>query len=47
MLFDSTVPYLRISWNVMVPSIVLTWAFFLTIVGLTVKSPAPAAGNRL
>ncbi len=38
MLFQSSVPYLRISWNVMVPSIILTSAFFLTIVGLTIKA---------
>ena len=46
MLFQSSVPYLRISWNVMVPSIVLTSAFFLTIVGLTVRAQRrqPATG---
>ena len=46
MLFQSSVPYLRISWNVMVPSIILTSAFFLTIVGLTIKAQRrqPATG---
>jgi membrane-bound serine protease (ClpP class) len=46
MLFQSSVPYLRISWNVMVPSIMLTSAFFLTIVWLTVKAQRkqPATG---
>jgi membrane-bound serine protease (ClpP class) len=46
MLFQSSVPYLRISWNVMVPSIVLTSAFFLTIVWLTVRAQRkqPATG---
>jgi len=46
MLFQSSVPYLRISWNVMVPSIILTTAFFLTIVWLTVKAQRkqPATG---
>jgi membrane-bound serine protease (ClpP class) len=38
MLFQSSVPYLSISWNVMVPSIVLTSAFFLTIVWLAVRA---------
>ncbi len=46
MLFQSSVPYLRISLNVMVPSIVLTSAFFLTIVWLAVRAQRrqPATG---
>lgn len=46
MLFQSSVPYLRISWNVLVPSIIITSAFFLTIVALTIKAHRrrPATG---
>jgi membrane-bound serine protease (ClpP class) len=38
MLFQSSVPYLRISWSVLVPSVILTSAFFITIVGLTLRA---------
>ena len=46
MLFQSSVPYLKISWNVLVPSVVLTSAFFITIVGLTIRAhrKKPATG---
>ncbi len=46
MLFQSSVPYLRISWNVLVPSIIITSAFFLTIIGLTIRAHRrrPATG---
>jgi len=46
MLFQSSVPYLRISWNVLVPSIIITSAFFLTIVALTIRAHRrrPATG---
>jgi membrane-bound serine protease (ClpP class) len=46
MLFQSSVPYLRISWNVLITSIILTSAFFITIVGLTIKAHRrkPATG---
>ena len=38
MLFDSSVPYLRISWRVIISSTVLIWAFFVVVVGLVVKA---------
>ena len=38
MLFDSSVPYLRISWSVIISSTVLIWAFFVVVVGLVVKA---------
>jgi membrane-bound serine protease (ClpP class) len=38
MLFDSSVPYLRISWSVIVSSAVLIWAFFVIVVGLVLKA---------
>jgi membrane-bound serine protease (ClpP class) len=38
MLFDSSVPYLRISWTVIISSAVLIWAFFVVVVGLVVKA---------
>lgn len=38
MLFDSSVPYLRISWSVIISSSLLIWAFFVIIVGLVVKA---------
>lgn len=38
MLFDSSVPYLRVSWTVIISSAVLIWAFFVIVVGLVVKA---------
>ncbi len=38
MLFDSSVPYLRISWSVIISSSLLIWAFFVIVVGLVVKA---------
>jgi membrane-bound serine protease (ClpP class) len=32
------VPYLRISWGVIIYSTVLIWAFFVVVVGLVVKA---------
>ena len=38
MLFDSSVPYLRISWPVIISSALLIWAFFVFVIGLVVKA---------
>ena len=38
MLFNSSVPYLRISWNVIIVSTLLIWAFFVFVVGLVIKA---------
>ena len=38
MLFDSSEPYLRISWPVIISSALLIWAFFVCVVGLVVKA---------
>lgn len=38
MLFDSSVPYLRISWSVIIVSTLLIWAFFVFVVGLVIKA---------
>jgi membrane-bound serine protease (ClpP class) len=38
MLFDSPVPYLRISWSVIISSALLIWAFFVVVVGFVVKA---------
>ena len=38
MLFDSSVPYLRISLRVIVFSTLLIWAFFVFVIGLVIKS---------
>jgi membrane-bound serine protease (ClpP class) len=48
MLFQSSVPYLKISWSVMVPSIMFFSLFFITIVGLTVRAyrRQPASGSE-
>jgi membrane-bound serine protease (ClpP class) len=48
MLFTSSVPYLRISWNVLIPSIIFFSLFFLTIVGLTIRAARrkPTTGSE-
>jgi membrane-bound serine protease (ClpP class) len=48
MLFQSSVPYLRISWSVLIPSVIFTSAFFITIVGLTMRAHRrkPATGTE-
>ena len=38
MLFDSSAPYLRISWPVIISSTLLIWAFFIFVIGLIVKA---------
>lgn len=38
MLFDSTVPYLRISLSVIISSALMIWTFFVFIVGLVIKA---------
>lgn len=38
MLINSDVPYLRISWGVILPSVVVTVLFFLFVVGMAVKA---------
>jgi membrane-bound serine protease (ClpP class) len=48
MLFTSSVPYLRIAWSVMIPSIIFFSLFFIIIVGLTVRAyrSRPATGRE-
>jgi membrane-bound serine protease (ClpP class) len=38
MLFDSSIPYLRISWSVIIISTLLIWIFFVFVVGLVIKA---------
>ncbi len=38
MLINTDVPYLRISWGVIFPSVIATVLFFLSVVGMAVKS---------
>jgi membrane-bound serine protease (ClpP class) len=38
MLFDSSIPYLRISLSVIIFSTLLIWAFFVIVIGLVVKA---------
>ncbi|MCX5895153.1 MAG: nodulation protein NfeD [Proteobacteria bacterium] len=48
MLFTSSVPYLRISWSVLIPSIIFFSLFFISIVGLTLTAyrRKPATGRE-
>ena len=38
MLFDPQVPFLRVSWSVIIPTVLITAAFFLFLVGLVVRA---------
>jgi membrane-bound serine protease (ClpP class) len=38
MLFQSPVPYLRLSWTVILPSVTMVSLFFITLIGLVVKA---------
>jgi membrane-bound serine protease (ClpP class) len=38
MLFQSPVPYLRLSWTVILPSVTIVSLFFITLIGLVVKA---------
>ncbi|MCX8044494.1 MAG: nodulation protein NfeD [Desulfobacterota bacterium] len=38
MLFQSDIPSLRLSWSVIIPSVIFIWLFFVVIIGLVVKA---------
>lgn len=48
MLFKSSVPYLRLSWSVIIPSVTFIWLFFMIVIGLVVKAQRkkPATGQE-
>jgi len=48
MLFQSSVPYLRLSWSVLVPTVGMIWLFFIVVIGLVVKAQKkkPSTGRE-
>ncbi|MEI6128019.1 MAG: nodulation protein NfeD [Pseudomonadota bacterium] len=38
MLFNSTAPYLTLSWTVIIPSVACIWLFFVVLIGLVIKA---------
>ena len=48
MLFESPLSFMRVSWKVWVPAVVLTTLFFLIVVGLAIKAQRkqPTTGSE-
>ncbi len=48
MLFDTDAPFLRVSWSVIIPVVLFTAAFFLFIVGMTIRAmkKKPTTGKK-
>jgi membrane-bound serine protease (ClpP class) len=48
MLFDTDAPFLRVSWSVIIPIVLFTAAFFLFIVGMTIRAmkKKPTTGKK-
>ncbi len=48
MLFDTDAPFLRVSWSVIIPVVLFTAAFFLFVVGMTIRAmkKKPTTGKK-
>jgi len=48
MLFETDAPFLRVSWGVIIPVVVVSAAFFLFVVGMTIKAmrKKPTTGKK-
>ena len=48
MLFEGTAPEMRLSWNVLIPTVVMISGFFVTVAGLVFRSQIsrPKTGDK-